>query len=401
MDRLALIKAKHRQAADLMTAHGLDCWLIQFARETGLRPDPTGYLVGMNVTWPSAFLLRADGRSAAIVATGDQAVAEGLGLWDEVHAYVEGAGAPLRSVLDAWNPQRIGVTWDTSDNFADGITHGMLLELQSLLRGTAHEGRLVSAGPLASEVRARKLPEEVAGIERAVKATEELLDRMERELLQPGVRAADVMREAQRWIDAEGWDFAWERDINPMVEFGPLKGPAGHVPPGEERLEPGQLVHVDVGIVLDGFASDLQRVWYLPKPGESDAPAEVHRAFDAVTAALDVVVETLAPGVRGHAVDAAARSAISGRGYPEPPFAMGHHVGRVAHDGGGVLGPLWERYGDEPNFEIAEGNVFAVETGLEVEGYGMVSLEDEVVVEASGPRYLSRPQRRIKLLPAP
>src|SRR5437588_73989 len=48
-----------------MAEHGIDCWLIQFARETGLRADPLGYLVGAGVTWPSAFLLNGDGRLAA------------------------------------------------------------------------------------------------------------------------------------------------------------------------------------------------------------------------------------------------------------------------------------------------------------------------------------------------
>jgi hypothetical protein len=45
-----LTRAKLRQAAHLMDKHGLDCWLIQFARETGLRSDPLGYLVGAAVT---------------------------------------------------------------------------------------------------------------------------------------------------------------------------------------------------------------------------------------------------------------------------------------------------------------------------------------------------------------
>ena len=50
---MELIRAKLRQAADLMEKHGLDCWIIQFARETGLRADPLGYLVGASVTWPN------------------------------------------------------------------------------------------------------------------------------------------------------------------------------------------------------------------------------------------------------------------------------------------------------------------------------------------------------------
>lgn len=401
MNATDLIRAKHRQAAELMTAHGLDCWLVQFGRETGLRPDPTDYLVGMSVTWPSAFLLRADGRSAAIVATGDQAVCESLGVWDEVHPYVTGASAELIALLDAWAPARIGVTWDRSDTHGDGITHGMMLELEAMLAGTSHAARLESAGPLAAEVRARKLPEEIEGIARAVQITEGVLDRIEHELLRPGVREVEVMRAVQGWIVGAGWGFAWEMEGNPMVDFGAPAGPLGHSPAGDTVLEPGQLVHVDIGIVVDGFASDLQRVWYLPAPGEAGPPAEVVHAFQTVADAIETAVETMAPGVAGHEVDAPARALIAARGYPEPAFAMGHHVGRVAHDAGGVLGPLWERYGELPNFKVAAGNVFAVETGLVVEGRGLIGLEEQVVVDPGGPRYLSRPQRAIKVLPAP
>src|SRR6266852_5185055 len=100
-----LSRAKLRQAAGLMEKHGLDCWIIQFARETGLRPDPLGYLVGTAITWPSAFLLNRDGRTAAIVGTGDSGQVRGLGLWDEVHAYVASPRADLVSLLESWEPK--------------------------------------------------------------------------------------------------------------------------------------------------------------------------------------------------------------------------------------------------------------------------------------------------------
>jgi Xaa-Pro aminopeptidase len=73
-------------------------------------------------------------------------------------------------------------------------------------------------------------------------------------------------------------------------------------------------------------------------------------------------------------------------------------VGRVAHDGAGVLGPRWERYGKAPEVVIQPGNVFAVEMDLEVPGYGVMGLEEEAVVEDDGARFLSNPQRKLWLL---
>ena len=379
-----------------MRERGIDTWLIQFARETGLRPDPLGYLVGGSVTWPSAFLLNSDGRTAAIVATGDAGTFEQIGIWD-VRAYLAGPREELLSLLVEWDPRTIGVTWSDSDETADGITHGMYRLLLQLLEGTLFADRLVAAGELAGDVRGIKLPEEVEAITRTVRLTEEIIERIEARL-ELGMTEKELQREVHGWIHEKGWKFSWDDDVNPMVNFG--KPPfVGHAGPTDRDLRPGDVVHLDIGLIVDGFASDLQRTWYWRRPGEIEAPADVRRTFDAVRAALDAGVAAIRPGVRGFEVDAASRGSVEEWDFEEPKFAFGHGCGRVAHDGAGVLGPQWERYGSRPLFTIREGNVFAVEMDLEVpEDGGMIGLEEEVVVGPEGARYLSQPQRELKLL---
>jgi Xaa-Pro aminopeptidase len=392
-----MIRAKHRQAIGLMHEHGIDTWLIQFARETGMRPDPLGYLVGGSVTWPSAFLLNSDGSTAAIVGSGDAGTFEATGLWSDVRAFRNGPREDLLDVLLKWDPKALGVTWSESDDTADGITYGMYRLLETMLSGTRFADRLVSAGDLAGDVRGIKLPEEVEAIAHAVRVTEELLERMERRL-EPGITEIGLQRAVHEWVREAGWKFSWDEEYCPMVNFGQ---PAflGHAGPTERALEPGDVIHVDVGLIVAGFASDLQRTWYWRRPGESEAPPDVKRTFDAVKAAMDAGVAALKPGSRGFEVDAASRSTVEEWDFPEPGFAFGHGCGRVAHDGSGLLGPEWERYGDRPRVKIREGNVFAVEMDLEVPGYGgLIGLEEEVVVTAEGARYLSDPQRELKLL---
>ena len=392
-----LIRAKHRQAAELMAGHGIDTWLIQFARETGMRPDPLGYLVGGSVTWPSAFLLNRDGATAAVVGSGDAGTFEALGVWDEVRGYRDGPREDLLTVLGRWDPQALGVTWSDSDDTADGITHGMYRVLEATLAGSRFAGRLRPAGELASQVRGVKLPQEVELIRVAVARTEELLERIEGHL-RPGITELELQREVHGWVRDAGWRFSWDEDYCPMVNFGQ---PAfvGHAGPTGRELRPGDVIHVDVGLQVDGYASDLQRTWYWRRPGETGAPADLERTFQAVRAAIDAGVAAIRPGARGFEVDAASRRTVEEWDFAEPAFAFGHGCGQVAHDGSGLLGPEWERYGDQPRFTIREGNVFAVEMGLEVpEGGGMVGLEEEVVVTADGATYLSRPQRELRLL---
>jgi Xaa-Pro aminopeptidase len=393
-----LSKAKLKQAAGLMEQHGLDCWIVQFARETGNRSDPLGYLVGTTVTWPSAFVLNRDGRGVAVVGSGDVGQVESAGIWDEVRGYVASPRQELIKLLDEWQPKRIGVTWSADDESSDGITYGMYKMLESILVGTDYAQRLTPAGSLAGEVRSRKLPDEVEGIHSAIAATEQIFQKVEA-TLRLGMTEKELQQEVQRWVHEAGLGFAWEERMNPIVDFGPLRGPLGHTLPGDTQLQPGHLVHLDLGLIRDGFASDLQRTWYWLRDGESEAPEPVRKAFDATRAALDAGMAAIKPGRAGYEVDAASRGAVKEHGFPEPLYAFGHHVGRVAHDGAGVLGPRWERYGKAPEVLIKPSNVFAVEMDLEAPGFGLIGLEEQAVVDEDRAHYLSNPQRELWLLP--
>ena len=75
-------------------------------------------------------------------------------------------------------------------------------------------------------------------------------------------------------------------------------------------------------------------------------------------------------------------------------------VGRVTHDGTTVLGPRWERNGSTPDGMVEAGNVFAIELGAEVPGYGWVCLEEDVRVTDTGLEWLSKPQTELWIVPA-
>ena len=97
-------------------------------------------------------------------------------------------------------------------------------------------------------------------------------------------------------------------------------------------------------------------------------------------------------------MDTVARGHLVSKGYPEYAHALGHHLGRAVHDGGGTLGPRWERYGESPNEKVLEGSVYTLEPSLLLDGVGLVSLEEDVVVEKEGARFLSRFPRELPVL---
>src|SRR2546421_439736 len=103
--------------------------------------------------------------------------------------------------------------------------------------------------------------------------------------LRPGLGERDVFEFAHAQMRRRQLQPSWDGAYDPGVNIGP-KQRLGHAGPGEARLAPGDLVHVDLGVIVDGFASDLQRVWYLRRRGESVASQALLEAFAAVDAAI-------------------------------------------------------------------------------------------------------------------
>lgn len=103
-------------------------------------------------------------------------------------------------------------------------------------------------------------------------------------------------------------------------------------------------------------------------------------------------------GVTGNTIDVISREIVTDSGYPEYPHALGHQLGRVAHDGGALLGPLWEKYGDSPNQKLEIGQVFTIEPSLAVTNYGMMGIEEDVVMTENGAEYFTEPQTEIVLI---
>jgi Xaa-Pro aminopeptidase len=394
-----LVQAKIQQAKALLDAHDIDLWVAQFGRETHLHPEPSqDLLVGTSVTWNAAFLIERDGQTVAIVGTGDVEEVRRTGCYEEIIGYVQGSRANLLAVLDRLQPRQIALNYSTSDHTADGITHGMFLLFQQLLAGTPYADRIVSAAPMLAELRARKLPIEVERIRAAVRRTEQVFDQLEG-FLRLGVSERQAHDFVVNLLRAEGLEPAWDIQYCPHVAIGP-DSPVGHTGPSDIVAEPGHLIFVDFGLKLDGYCADLQRTFYVARPGEDTPPPAVRDCFATVLASLEAGAAALRPGVLHWQVDKAARDVLLAAGYAEPQFAFGHHLGRTAHDGGGVLGPRWERYGETPNFPVEADNVFAIEFGVPCPepGHGWVSLEENVLVTEQGVEWLSRPQRAIRVL---
>ncbi len=215
--------------------------------------------------------------------------------------------------------------------------------------------------------------------------------------IQVGMTELEVADFMQAQVKARGLELAWPAEVCPAVNSGP-NSPVGHSGPTNIQLERGHILHFDFGVKYEDYCSDIQRVVYLLREGETEAPVDVQRGFITIRTAIEKARASMKAGVTGNSIDILARDIVTGAGYESYPYALGHQLGRVAHDGGALLGPLWEKYGDSPKQKLEVGQVFTIEPGLAVPGYGEIGLEEDVVITETGAEYLGKHQGEIVLV---
>jgi Xaa-Pro aminopeptidase len=272
----------------------------------------------------------------------------------------------------------------------------MYLELIDHLNGTDYKDRLVSSEDLIAALRGRKSQAEIELMKVSINETLKIFDEVT-SFIKPGVTEKEIASFILGKCEERNFPLAWERDYCPSVFTGPDTAGA-HAGPTDRKVERGHVINIDFGVKLNGYCSDLQRTWYVMREGETEVPAEVAKGFNVIRDSIQMSAQALKPGKEGCEIDDVARNYIVQNGYEEYPHALGHQLGRFAHDGGGLLSPRWERYGIVSHMPVEEGQVYTLEPRLTIKDYGIATIEEEVVVTKDGCKFLSEPQKEIYLV---
>lgn len=377
-----IVKEKILQTKALLDEHDLDLWLV-YVRETSMLSDPVVPLVvGDDVTWESFFAFSRTHGAIALVGNFDLDIFQSTGRFDVVASYVHGVRKDFLELLDRLHPKRIGLNYSTNNVASDGLSHGLFLKLREYLQDTPYVDRLESAESFVTALRSRKNTEE------------------QRRLTTSAIMAQDVWREAiskietgmtevqiADLIDQHTRQLGGVPSFETIVNAGAKTNP-GHGHPTDAVLEPGDLLHVDFGIKFDDYCSDIQRLAYFRTEDDSQQLATLTDAFDCVKEIITETAKITRPGVQGCEIDKLARTMLVERGYSEYQHALGHQLGRSVHDGGALIGPSWERYGDTPTLPLELGSVFTLELEIFLPGIGTVGLEEDVCVTEQGARFL-------------
>jgi len=388
-----LILEKQKQAVEILNEKNIDMWLT-FVRETGNIKDPMiDMIVGTGATWHSAFILTKSGESIAIIGSLEEANMKTVGTYKTIIPYLKSIREDLVKTIEKFNPQRIAINYSQNSSLADGLTHGVYLELVDILKETSYVDRFVSSEEVVAALRGRKSGTEIGYIKEAIRETLIIFDQVT-DFIEPGKTELDVANFVKDICKEKGFELAWDEEHCPAVFTGPDSAGA-HSGPTNSVIERGHVINMDFGIKLNGYCSDLQRTWYVLKDEETEVPEPVTHGFNTILESVQKAFEAIKPGKKGWEIDKIARSYIVDKGYVEYPHGLGHQVGRVAHDGGAMLGPRWERYGNSPYLDIEENNIFTIEPRLPIENYGIATIEEIIVVNKDGAEYLSNPQKEI------
>lgn len=391
-----MVKEKIEQAVKILNEKNIDMWMT-YVRETGNMKDPMmDMIVGTGATWQSAFIITKNGNTHAVVGSLELANMQSVGTYKNIHPYLKFIKDDLIKVLDIYKPKKIAINYSRNSTLADGLPHGLFLELQDLVKDTQYTNSFVSSEEIVAALKGRKSASELDKMKEAIKETLKIFGEVSN-FLKVGVTEKQVAAFVLDIVKQRGFETAWDIEHCPAVFTGPDTAGA-HSGPTDRAVQYGHVVNMDFGVKVNGYCADLQRTWYICHPHEDKAPMEVQRGFDVIVESISKAAAELKPGKHGWEIDKVAREYIQIKGYDEYPHGLGHQVGRFAHDGGCLLGPKWERYNNLPYLQVEEGNIFTLEPRLTVKDFGIATVEEEVLVTKDGCEFLSERQKELYLI---
>jgi Xaa-Pro aminopeptidase len=227
--------------------------------------------------------------------------------------------------------------------------------------------QLVSLTGIVERLRIIKTEEEIEKIRASVLLNEQVFRKVYKKI-KPGMtekKIALALERAMRKMGAESPGF------DTIVAFG-TNAARPHAVPTKRRLIKGETVLVDMGLILDGYCSDMSRTFVVGKPGKTFV-----KRLRIVRRAQKAAIKVIRAGVTCREVDRAARRVIRDSGYGKNfGHALGHGVGLEVHEE--------PRLSSGSRRKLQPGMIVTVEPGIYLPDWGGIRLENMVVVRENG-----------------
>jgi len=250
-------------------------------------------------------------------------------LWGDEQWYA------LKQVIEDRKPKVIGIDRSTTFAFTDGLSSGELQGMSEAL-GATWTARFRNAEALPLDLIASRLPEEEAFFEKMTALVWQMTQTMfsDRVIVPGTTHTSDLVWWWRQRTNDQGLG-TW---FQPSVSIQ-RKGVKGEELGEDPVIQPGDVLHCDVGITVARLNTDTQHNAYVLLPGETDAPAGLKKALANANAMQDISMEETRPGRTGNEVLASVLQRMKAKGIDGTMYT--HPIGMNGHGAGPLIG-LWD-----------------------------------------------------------
>jgi Xaa-Pro aminopeptidase len=327
-----------------------------------------------NVRWISGF---SGSYGIALLTQNDAIFISDSRYSEQAHEQVEGLEVQIFATpktgaeMVAEAAKRLGA--DSIGFESEHVTFALHKSWKDKLNGIS----LQPVAELIDPLRMVKSSEELKSIREACALADACYEHATR-MLQVGVAEFDVALDIEFFIRRNGANLAFPAHV--------VSGPRSarpHGEPSERKFENGDFVTMDFGASVNGYCSDITRTVVI---GE---PTERHReVYGAVLESQLAAIDAIKPGVPTKDVDILSREILDKYGLAKYfGHGLGHGLGRLVHDVG--------RLSSLSTDIFAPGQVWTVEPGVYIEGFGGVRIEDDIVVTETSCEILTKAPKQL------
>jgi Xaa-Pro aminopeptidase len=240
--------------------------------------------------------------------------------------------ATLKRIVEERKPKTIALNMGGTRGATNGITHDTYKFLSETL-GPDYTSRFVSATPLIVEYMDTRLPEELETYRTAVALTDLLTQRaFSNEVITPGkTTVGDVRFWFLQQVNNLGLTVWFQADLRVQRQAHETGKALQFLEVAEESMviERGDVIHIDCGLNYMGLSTDWQKMGYVLRPGEKDAPDGLKKALANTNRLQDALFTHIKPGAKGFEVYDATMADMKTAGIEAMIYS--HSVGNQGH----------------------------------------------------------------------